>query len=295
MPTPSNSLPPGTPKSRAVLRNYFKRGSLPTEQSFADLINSAVNRLDDGFAYSAQDGWQVAAPDETTRLLALYQDLKRLEANQPSWFVELFGVEAAPSGLSFSIPPADPEAETDAGLPPAAGPAAAGQPTKPASISRLHLQANGRVGVGTTTPAERLDVVGFVASEGRIGTYRDQQKPGTEVPADGGWHPILTNLTGLHAFEIVAAAYGPEGKGRYAITHATALSAYGARRRIYHQDAWFWGWFQKIQFRWTGDQHGYGLEMRTASPFGDDSRIVYHITHLFDNRRPAATPPAGSK
>lgn len=282
MSTPTDSPPLGTPKSRAVLQSYFKRGSLPTEQSFADLIDSSVNRLDDGFTYSPSEGWQITAPGETTRLLAFYQNLKQLKADKPSWFMELAGPETAPSSLSFSVPPAQAQ-DADA---PAPG---------PTGVSQLHLQANGHVGVGTTTPAERLDVAGFVASRGRIGTYRDPQQPGTQVPADGEWHPILTGLTGLHAFEIVAAAYGPQGKGRYAITHATALSAHGARRRIYHQDAWFWGWFQKIQFRWTGDQHGYGLDMRTASPFGDDSLIVYHITHLFDDRRPAPASPAAGK
>jgi hypothetical protein len=107
----------------------------------------------------------------------------------------------------------------------------------------------------------------------------------------------VTGLDGLQAFEIVAAAYGPRGQGRYAIAHATALSAYGKSRSFIRQDsAWFWGFFQKIRFRWTGTLHDYNLEVRTASSFGPGGRLVYHITRLFDDRQPlASTEPASMR
>jgi hypothetical protein len=285
MPAPKS---PGAPKDRETLKNYFSKGSLPTEQHFASLIDSAVNRLDDGFSQSDDNGWQVAGTTEYSRLLTLYQDLKKLEAKLPSWLLELPpATTAQPGGLSFSVPGQPDEA---AGKPPATA-----ARTVPPTQSRLYLQADGNVGIGTTQPGDRLDVRGFVASQGRIGTYTDGTQTSNEVPANGEWQPILTGLTGLHAFEIVAAAYGPTGSGRYAITHATALSAFGkSRSRVYQRDAWFWGWFQKIRFRWVGEVNNYGLQMRTASSFGADSRIVYHITHLFDNRRPAA-PAAPAK
>lgn len=264
------TTPLNAPKNRETLKQYFRRGSLPTEQSFADLIDSAVNRLDDGFTFAPEYGLQVTATEDQARLVAFYRDLKALEAKNPAWFMEL-PAEAGAGGLSFSTAAAP--APDGTVPPPAAG---TGTP-------RLHLHAGGNVGIGTTAPTDRLDVRGFVASQGRIGTYA----AGSEVPADGQWHPIVTGLDGLHAFEIVAAAYGPVGKGRYALTHATALSAFGrSRSRIYRRDAWFWGWFQKIQFRWTGTLHSYGLDMRTASSFGPGSTITYHVTHLFDNRRP---------
>jgi len=264
---------PGAPKTRDTLKQYFQPGSLPTSQNFADLIDSAVNRLDDGFSYAPEYGLEVTATDDLARLAAFYRSANDLEARNPAWFIELPTDDQA-DGLSFSTAPqVDPDA-SEIGPPPPGTP-------------RLHLRPNGYVGIGTTAPAEQLDVRGFVASAGRIGTYAT----GSQVPADGEWHSIVTGLSGLHAFEIVAAAYGPVRKGRYALTHATALGAYGrSRSRIYRRNAWFWGWFQKIQFRWTGDLYNYGLEMRTASSFGAGSTIVYHVTHLFDNRdpRPAA-------
>jgi len=267
-PTPVASL-----RSRKDLRDYFDTGKLPTAQNFADFIESSVNRVDDGFGLAPDYGLQLAASPTHGRLATFYPTLQAVDAQKPAWFVELApGAGADTFGLNFL------EAQ------PAAAPDA-----PPVGISHLHLAAGGRVGIGTTAPAEQLEVQGFVASQGRVGTYADNPaKPANKVKADGEWHPILTNLDGLHAFEIVAAAYGPVGRGRYAITHATALSAFGkSRSQIFRRNAWFWGLFQKIQFRWTGELHSYGLDIRTGSSFGADAYIVYHITNLFNDQRPA--------
>lgn len=260
--------------SRNVLKSYFLSGKMPTEQHFADLINSAVNQVDDGFSLAPEYGLQLAADPSQSRLASFYPALGDVAAKNPAWFVEFSKEKDAAISLNFS------EAQALVDMPEA----------DRAGTSRLHLAAGGNVGIGTSTPQQQLDVTGYVASRGRIGTYVDDpQSPRTEVPADGIWYPILTNLDGLHAFEIVAAASGAPGHGRYALTHATALSAYGkSHSRIFRKSAWFWGLFQKIQFRWTGELHNYGLEMRTASSFGAGSRIAYHITHLFGDqtRRP---------
>ncbi len=262
-PIPPAPTPPLRLQSRTVLKSYFRRGSLPTEQNFGDLIDSMVNQLDDGFAWSADQGLRLAASG-TQQLAVFYPGAQQLQANRPAWLLTLDAPTptGGAGGLSFRQPAR--------GVPP-----------------RLHLHADGNVGIGTSTPAARLEVNGFIASQGRYGTYldADPQVAGTQVPADGQWHRILTNLQGLQAFEIVAAAYGPQGRGRYAVAVATALGAFG-RGQIFARNAWFWGWFQKIKFRWTGDLHGYSLEMRTASSFGEGALIVYHMTQLFDNRRP---------
>lgn len=311
MPTANeHSLPP--PKSRKTLKSYFQSGNLPTQQNFADLIDSMVNRLEDG-SPEAPPGGETAPPQDPaggtapppaapaadpdpdpapapeaegpTPPLTFYRE-RRARGASAAWALGPHATAAA-DGLSVSelAPP------TGADL--AMGP---DYPENRPGVSRLHLQAGGNVGIGTTTPTAQLEVAGFVASQGRLGTYTDAQYPGTEVAADGQWHHIISGLDGLHAFEIVAAAYGAAGGGRYAITHATALSAFGtSNNRIYYKHAWFWGWFQKIQLRWTGSLHNYGLDIRSASSFGAQGRIVYHITHLFDDRRPLAAAPAAAQ
>ncbi|PJJ60784.1 hypothetical protein [Hymenobacter chitinivorans] len=278
-------------KNRKELKDYFKRGAMPTEESFANLIESVVNRRDDGFEKSPEAGLMLAATDEFRRLLAFYKDMRKLQEDAPAWLLELLQNESEgqAAGLSFSelqtgTAALEDPAAYDCGCDDEVGP---GTATGPKTVSRLVLQPGGNVGIGTTRPTERLDVNGFVASRGRIGTYPGAQPGNAAIPADRQWYPIISGLDGLHAFEIVAAAYGPLGKGRYALTHATALSAFGkSRSRIYRQNAWFRGWFQKIQFRWTGELHNYSLEMRSASNYGPQGQIVYSITHLFDDRRP---------
>ncbi|MCC2545346.1 hypothetical protein LJY25_02730 [Hymenobacter sp. BT175] len=277
-------------KKRDTLKSYFRQGKVPTEKSFADLIDSVVNRLDDGFAKLPEHGLMLSAEDKLGRLISFYKDLRQLENHAPAWFLSLLASETAEGapglGLSISEAAGALEAESAEGA-------------APEPVVRLHLQPGGNVGIGSTDPQERLTVAGFVGSVGRIGTYQDPatagQVPRCEVAADGQWHPIITGLDGLHAFEIVAAAYGPARQGRYALTHATVLSAFGSSNsRIVRHNAWFRGWFQKIRFRWVredrrtpGGWPRYGLEMRTARSFGPNARIVYHITHLFDDRRPA--------
>ena len=290
MPAADNKPTPSL-KSWATLKSYFRSGNLPTQQNFYDLIESMVSRVDDGVDRPAEPSaptppYPSGEPaDETTDSVAFYPPTLPA-ATTPAWLISLKDETTAPALALVEV--AQPTTPADQ----AAAQAAPGQ--RP-GVSRLHLQAGGNVGIGTTTPSYQLEVSGFVGSQGRLGTYADAQCPGNEVPADGQWHPILRGLDGLHAFEIVAAAYGPAGRGRYAIAHATALSAYGSSHsRITHKQAWFWGWFQKIQFRWMGSLHDYGLDMRTASSFGEDARIVYHITHLFDDRRPQALAGAAA-
>ncbi|UOQ52083.1 hypothetical protein [Hymenobacter cellulosivorans] len=280
-------------KNRQELKDYFKQGAMPTEKSFANLIESVVNRRDDGFEKSPEAGMMLAASEDYRRLLSLYKNMRQLQEDAPAWLLELLQSDSqAPSaGLSFSELQTDPDPDStgnpvgyDCGCD---DEDASVGPARPKTVSRVLLQPGGNVGIGTTHPTERLDVNGFVGSKGRIGTYIGSRPNNKAVPADREWHPIIEGLDGLHVFEIVAAAYGPTGKGRYALTHATALSAFGkSRSRIYRKNAWFRGWFQKIQFRWTGELHNYSLEMRSASHYGPGGYITYSITHLFDDRRP---------
>jgi len=287
MPAADNHPAPSS-QSRATLRSYFRSGNLPTQQNFYDLIESMVNRVDDDAAPPSEPappplptpGAGGAAPAATTGPVVFYPS--QPAAGAPAWRIGLQAGEAPALTIEELAPP----------TPPASWPAHAGRGEWP-GLSRVQVQAGGQVGIGTTTPGHQLEVSGFVASQGRLGTYTDAQYPGTEVPADGHWHPILRGLDGLHAFELVAAAYGP-GRGRYAVTHATVLGAYGTgRNHAVHSQGWLRGLFRRIQFRWTGRPHDYGLDIRTARSFGADARLVYHITHLFDDRRPAGLAPLG--
>ncbi|TGE14006.1 hypothetical protein [Hymenobacter elongatus] len=287
---------PEEPKRRSTLKQYFKQGTMPTEESFAHLIDSAVNRLDDGFYKHPQYGLQLGAaegrpnPRVGRRLLSLYRNLQQLQNQCATWVVSLLAPDhdaGSALGLGFSEPQGQRDtAATDDTPPPV----------------RLYLAPGGNVGIGTTSPDEQLSVAGFVGSAGRIGTFQNTPTPAAsrqhaaaqEVPADGEWHDIISGLQGLWGFEIVAAAYGPRLSGTYAMAHTIALGVHGQQQRIVPHRAAYRGWRQQLQFCWHIERTPtveepvpvYGLRVRTRKHFGPGATIVYHITCLFDNCQP---------
>ena len=44
-------------KDRHTLKSYFQKGDVPTEEQFAELIDSVPNIVDDGEAVRTEDGW----------------------------------------------------------------------------------------------------------------------------------------------------------------------------------------------------------------------------------------------
>lgn len=103
-----------------------------------------------------------------------------------------------------------------------------------------------------------------------------------EVPANGKWTPILTQLNGIRAYNIVAAANNNVGKA--ALLHATALSIYGLKKStITETSLSYGGLWNKIKLRWTGDRHNFSLEIRTTVNYGDNVNIKVFITTLLPN------------
>ena len=55
-------------KDRQTLKSYFKKGCIPTEEQFAELIDSVPNITDDGQAIRTSEGWAFyPQPDNTLR------------------------------------------------------------------------------------------------------------------------------------------------------------------------------------------------------------------------------------
>lgn len=73
-------------RNRNILKSYFQKGSRPTQENFRDLIDSAVNVLEDGFSRSLKDGIKLAPVHDSTAILSVYKDSG---AETPSWSLEL--------------------------------------------------------------------------------------------------------------------------------------------------------------------------------------------------------------
>lgn len=232
---------------REQLKKYFRSGMLPSEVHFAILIDSMFNKIDDGINKNEEEGLMIFPSGDEEVLLSFYDSLKEKKS---SWVIvngkgETKGIILKEKGKE--------------------------SPT-------IFFQKGGNVGLGTDKPTQKLEVAGLIASHGRVGGFKKG-----EIPADGAWHDVLTNLTGCQGFEIIAHA-GRKQKGKYALLHATALSTFGkSKPKISKTCAYFGFWWNKIDCRFTGDTFNYKLQIRTGSNYGADSKITFRISKLWDD------------
>jgi hypothetical protein len=254
-------------RDRPTLKKFFSDGALPRSEHYGDLIESMVNRVEDGFDKTEGDGLRIASIGSSPMLMSFYRGAG---APDPAWIMRHGPV---PGSLQFRHG--------------GDGPGEPGAAVEDPAIPDLALSASGRVGVHSAEPDWRLDVDGVVRMRGRIGM------PGSEprVQADGRWHAITPPLAGCTALEVVAGVGGAPGRGRYALMHAVALNAYNPRnpllnwlfrrRSIRRQTAVFGSYADRLRLRWTGSSRDYRLELRSQSNFGAGVAIRYYVTRLW--------------
>ncbi len=242
-------------QSREQLKEFFRNGKIPSEKHYADLINSMVHKVDDGFSKDEVNGLRISSTEETKNLISFYKDL-----NEQDPFFLMAKDELDPDSLAlkpFQLPDS----------------------VKHENDSSFFFHNNGKLGVGKKCDNNfKMDVNGFVGMQGRIGTYNSGTRP-----ADGQWHIILDKLDNCQAFEVIART-GKKGSGRFALMHATALSVYGPKGgRIRKSNAYYGFFWNKLNLRWTGTTHNYNLEIKSNSNYGDNIDIHYTITRLWDD------------
>ncbi len=242
-------------KNRKTLKAYFKKGSLPSEQQFALLIDSMLNTIDDGFEKTSEDGLKLASIGNSDKLVGFY---KNIEEKSAIWSMEFDGPD---NRLLFnhndhtilSLIPQDPKDSQE---------------------------PKGRVGINTKNPETELDIKGTLASTGRMGNYRGKHSDG-KVLADGTPHTIIEKLDGCTAFEIMAGVGGEKKSGKYALVHAIALNTYNSKSKVVIHQACYGSRCNRIKLWWEGEQHDYRLKMRTQCCYGEGIAINYQITELW--------------
>ncbi|MFT3826066.1 MAG: hypothetical protein QM731_19245 [Chitinophagaceae bacterium] len=235
-------------KNRTTLKNFFSIGNMPTQSNFADLIDSSLNIVDDGFYKSMDDGIVIAPSGKSEKLITFFDNT---EYKNASWS---FNLDTRKKDPALNI-------------------------KNNKNQCLIYAGQNGNTGINTDAPISELHVNGFTTSDGRIGSYAIG-----EVPANGNWHAILPSLSGCHAFEIVAQA-GKVNEGKYALLHAVAVATFGKSRTRIRKTQAYYGWFwDKIGLRWSGDTFDYSLQIKTRSHYGDKVNIRYHITKLWDDK-----------
>jgi len=245
-------------KDRKTLKNLFKNGSMPTESSFEDIIDSGVNKIDDGFSKSMKEGLMLSPTGSSNTLASFFQKLTDFA---PQWTIRLkdsLSTNETQKTLNFVGQEIGEEGEP--------------APTV--------LSLGKEVGIHTEEPEYPLEVAGFVGMQGRVGTATKRNI----VPADGNWHTIIDQLNHCTAFEVMARA-GVYKTGVHAILHAIATSAYGnSHHKIRYTQARFSFWRPlKIKLRWIGTTFDYSLQISTSKDLGPNTYIKYHLTQLWDD------------
>ena len=239
--------------NRITLKNFFRKGSVPTETNFADLIDSPINIVEDGIGRSVEDGFRISPMGYSKRLLSFYENSQK---SNPDWFISLNGGNS--KGLTFH--------QTD-------------------NDHRLVLKNGGNIGIGISNPTSKLEVKGCIGMDARKGTFVEGQ-----VPGDGKWHNLIAELDEINAFEIMAQISGKKGSGRYAIAHAIALATFGgylSKWSIRKTAANYGGFLNQLQFRWTGSVNNYALQVRTRRHYGlndqnaEPYQIKFNVTLLW--------------
>ncbi|MDO5968966.1 hypothetical protein Q4Q35_04025 [Flavivirga aquimarina] len=237
--------------NRQSLKTLFRAGARPKESNFSSLIDSMINKIDDGISKTKEDGL-ILSPEgkESDKVLSVFESV---EDELPQWSLTLNQEED--KGLSIVAPV-----------------------TKTEVTDVIHFQKTGAIGIGTKTPKTTLEIDGVLGVDSRIGTYKL-----ASVPADGNWHDVITGLNGCAAFEVIAQV-GKEKAGKYALLHAHAISTFGKSRHRIRRTQAYYGWFwNKIAIRFTGSTYNYKLQLKTRSDYGYSQKIHFHIVRLWDN------------
>jgi hypothetical protein len=268
-------------RNRETLRNFFRRGALPTEESFFDLIDSTLNLNDEGFNKSERNGLEIQSQALRPSLLSFF---RAGDPADPVWRLALDEVDRR--RLQFW--------DEDPGLAPLPG----APPPEPT----LTLGPGPRVGVNTDHPERTLDVNGTLRTMAREGVI-PRRAPGADgklpppVLANGDWHVIAGPFDGCHALEVVVGV-GLKRTGRYGLLHAIAINTYNPtgfffdffrrKRPIRVTQGYYRYRSDRLALRWARAKEGKGyvLEVRSlrdygSTPTGEPIRIGYHVTELW--------------
>ncbi len=119
-------------RNRSTLKEYFKKGAIPTDSNFADLIDSMLNQEEDNIDKLPNDPLSITAVGADESLINFY----RMEQNEKK--------------LSWQLKQ-KPDGKPGLGIGDGTG-------------NRLFIESGtGKVGIGTTTPKGELHVVGNLA------------------------------------------------------------------------------------------------------------------------------------
>lgn len=262
-------------RSRTELKNIFRKGRIPGETDYHDLIDSMANLTDERM--EGLPGGGLVFYEGPARTLMAFQDSP--EADAPAWYIHKVNSKQE-RGLNIGQSIRD--RRTREFLP----------------NTRLFLHEGGGVGVDTPDPKFTLDVEGVVGMQCRVGTYASGA-----VLADGKWHDILPNdktsgPSGYYALEVLAYTQSQEVGNKHSVSQAVCIGAFpkgnrGLKRLFYGNNLkgirttnyYYSKKRHRLQMRWMGSALQPRLELRSRRRMRG-VEIAFGITSLFPIDKP---------
>jgi len=205
-------------KSREILKSYFQQGNVPTEEQFAQLIDSVPNLEDDEqVTVTAADGIRLFPTEASGTVATVFAKAPEQDRVSPLWRLTL--------GADGSL-----EVGNGGGEP----------------VMTIDKEKNVVVS-GTFRAAKYLS-----------GKNREEVPSMTDtlkVNADGLWHnlPVESavgrNPEGCRVYRI-SACYKNLRNGEYSTCEVLASHSGGRRRRVQSLCRHWWGWSGHIKVRW---------------------------------------------
>ena len=232
-------------KSRDELKKAFRKGCIPSEEDFFNLIDSLSHINDDDY-YDNDNGLKLTSFGSSNKMITF---LNNFEDKFKVWTVEKYDSHNKMYGLTLND-------------------------LKGESVFSISLEGN--IGIGTKKPSSKLDVNGDIKYCGRKGNYASGK-----IVADGKWHTVIDELKDCHAFEVVAKM-SRYHTGVHSILYALALNSFNGKcKNIKTIDSYYNSFMDKIELRWEGETYNYRLEMRSKKDQGNEVFIKYNIGNLW--------------
>ena len=221
-------------RNRSVLKSYFQKGAIPTEQQFAELIDSVSNIVEDGQVMRTPSGWAFF-PGQAGHLdIGLYTEEPLTEVDIPAWTL------AVTPEKKLTVRNAKGEAVMEA-----------------SQDKSIVLYGSLKVEEEITATAYRTTGGGGITPSGE--GY-------LTVPADKQWHDLPIDVSregfGCRVYSVYAS-FREQGTGLCQLTRVTALWLNFMQQRIESPQKHWWGWTGSVCFRWQMREKNIYLQIRT--------------------------------
>ena len=218
-------------KDRKTLKSYFQRGDVPTEEQFAELIDSVPNIYEDGqVKVSPTEGIRLFPSDKDGMVATVFSSAPEKPGTSPLWRIVLTG----DNGLEI-------------------------RDGKDNPVMTVDREKNVSV-------AGTMKAAGFLSDGGD-----EEDTPGTDIlkiKANGYWQNLPVEAEagqetkGCRVYRI-SACYVNSLTRKYSACEAVASHSDGHGRKVRSPRRHWWGWSGHIKIRWKKTDGKLCLQIRS--------------------------------